>query len=380
MNNKDNKENDTIKTTDNENNVRKKPKKKKGWSKKKKALLIIIIIVAMLLMLAGVLVGMAFHYINKLNIVPETDSYEILDSIEPDDDITSKPDSPKEDIDKLEDDIRRNLEENATEIISDDNVLNILLIGTDSRTATGRGRSDSMILVSINKNTKKIIMTSFLRDIYLSIPNVESTRLNHAYAYGGPDLLIDTIEQNFKVRIDKYAQVNFYSFITVVDALGGVDINVTDEEVQYVNMYMREINRLEGFDENDSTLSSGGNYTLNGRQALAYSRIRYIGTDFQRTERQRTVLEKLMNKMKSASLSELNDLADVLLPNITTNLQKGEVFSLILNSPTYLSYDTVQCRVPDDNTWWNLTIRGMSVLGVDFDENISYLRKNIYGK
>ncbi|MGN0622470.1 MAG: LCP family protein [Oscillospiraceae bacterium] len=375
-----NNENDTIKTTAAEKSGIKKPKKKKGWSKKKKALLIIIIIFAMFLLLLGALVGVAFHYINKLNIVEDTGSYEILDSIEPDDDLTSEPDSPKEEIDKLEEEIRKNLEENATEIISDDNVYNILLIGTDARTASGRGRSDSMILVSINKNTKKIIMTSFLRDIYLSIPNVESTRLNHAYAYGGADLLIDTIEQNFKVRIDKYAQVNFYSFITVVDSLGGVDINVTDDEVQYVNMYLREINRLEGLDESDGMLSSGGTYTLNGRQALAYSRIRYIGTDFQRTERQRTVLEKLINKMKSASLTELNDLADKLLPNITTNLQQGEVFSLILNSPTYFGYDVVQCRVPDDNTWWNLTIRGMAVLGVDFDANISYLRKNIYGE
>jgi LCP family protein required for cell wall assembly len=218
-----------------------------------------------------------------------------------------------------------------------------------------------------------------MRDIYLAIPGVDSTRLNHAYAYGGADLLIDTIEQNFKVRIDRYVQVNFFSFITVVDAVGGVEIEVSDAEVKVMNSYLEEINTLEGDSKNDSKLSGGGTYTLNGKQALAYARIRYVGNaDFDRTKRQRDILNKVIAKTKKCSFSELNDLLNSLLPQVTTNLQEGEIYTLMLNSASYLNYDRVQARVPVDGSWSYMTIRGMSVLGLDFQENIDYLFEQIY--
>lgn len=375
-------------------------KSEKKAKKKTNKVRVILIILLVILVLAGIAAavgtGIIYHYINKVNIVDETNSYEILDSIEPDDDLTSEPDSPQEEIDKIEQAIKENVEKDDTDSkhvynvadgdgtytydFNDENVYNVLLIGTDARNNSDRGRSDSMILVSINKTTEQVVMTSFLRDIYLYIPGVESTRLNHAYAYGGPDLLLDTLETNFKIPVDKYVQVDFYSFVTVVDAVGGVDIDVTDDEVEYVNKYLAEINRLEGRNENTDKLSSGGSYTLNGEQALAYSRIRYIGTDFGRTERQRTVLEEIFRNMSNMGVSELKALLDELLPNVTTNIQKDELFSLVLNSPSYLGYERIQCRVPADGTWWNLTIRGMAVLGIDFDSNIRYLGQNIYNQ
>lgn len=375
-------------------------KSEKKAKKKTNKVRVILIILLVILVLAGIAAavgtGIIYHYINKVNIVDETNSYEILDSIEPDDDLTSEPDSPQEEIDKIEQAIKENVEKDDTDSkhvytvadgdgtytydFNDENVYNVLLIGTDARNNSDRGRSDSMILVSINKTTEQIVMTSFLRDIYLYIPGVEYTRLNHAYAYGGPDLLLDTLETNFKIPVDKYVQVDFYSFVTVVDAVGGVDIDVTDDEVEYVNKYLAEINRLEGRNENTDKLSSGGSYTLNGEQALAYSRIRYIGTDFGRTERQRTVLEEIFRNMSNMGVSELKALLDELLPNVTTNIQKDELFSLVLNSPSYLGYERIQCRVPADGTWWNLTIRGMAVLGIDFDSNIRYLGQNIYNQ
>lgn len=385
----------------------KKQKAKKKTSKLRILFIVLLVILVLVGAAAAVGVGVIYHYINKVNIVDTNSSYEILDSIEPDDDLTSEPDSPQEDIDKLEEQIKQNVEnksdndskdesdenttaegsytvETVTETynydFSDENVTNILLIGTDARDKSSRGRSDSMILVSINNSTQKIVMTSFLRDIYLNIPGVENTRLNHAYAYGGPELLIDTLESNFKIPIDKYVQVNFYSFIKVVDSVGGVDIDVHDDEVEYLNMYLTSINKLEGNKTNDYKLSSGGSYTLNGCQALAYSRIRYVGTDFGRTERQRTVLEQIIRKMNDLSITELGDLLDEILPNVTTNLQRDELFSMVLDAPTYLGYERVQCRVPADNTWWNLTIRGMAVLGIDFDANIRYLGENIYNQ
>lgn len=350
-------------------------KVKKKSSAKKKAMIVIFIILGILLaflITAGIVIH---HYISKLNLVDPAQRAEIVDSIDIDD-LVSGPDSPKDQIDSLENKIKANL--NKEGLMQSDNVMNILLLGTDARSKNERGRSDSMILVSINKATKEIVMTSFLRDIYLAIPDIESTRLNHAYAYGGADLVIDTLEQNFKIKIDKYAQVDFSSFITVVDAVGGVEINVTDEELPYITKYLAEINRLEGDPQGDGTLKSSGKQLLNGKQALAYSRIRYIGTDFGRSERQRTVLEKLIQKAADLSLGDLDELVDELFPNITTNLTESELFSMIIKSPAYFSYDLKQCRVPMDDTYEYMTVRSMSVLGIDFDKNKKYLYKNIY--
>lgn len=359
------------------------PKRKKGrkkkMSKKKKLLIVLLIIVIILVIAAITATAIIFHYIGKVTVEDPKTAFPKVDSVV-DDDLTDEPDSPKEVIDDAKKRIDENLANKATEIISDDNVINVLLIGTDSRGNDDRGRSDSMILVSINKNTKQVIMTSFLRDIYLYIPDTEYTRLNHSYAYGGPDLLIQTLESNFKIRIDRYVRVNFFSFIDVVDEVGGVEIDVTDEEVEYINMYLSEINRLEGVAEGDSKLLSGGKLTLNGRQALAYSRIRYIGTDFQRTQRQRTVLEALIKKMKKLSMAELSDLLDVLLPQLATNMTEGEMFSFVVDSPSYLKYDVIQNRIPVDGSWEFMTVNSMNVIGIDFDQNIDSLRKTIYGE
>lgn len=356
----------------------KKRLKKNGkikWSVKKKIMVIVIVVLLILLLLAGAAVAMVFNYISKINIVSNPDT-SIASSIT-DDDLTDEPDSPKSEIDALNEKIRKNMEENATPLMFNDNVLNVLVIGTDSR-ASERGRSDSMILMSLNKETEEIVMTSFLRDIYLNIPGVGYSRLNHAYAYGGPELLMDTIEQNFRIKIDKYVTVNFNSFVDVIDAVGGVEINVTDEELQYVNSYLKEINRLRGEKETADTLPDSGTYTLNGKQALAYSRIRYVGTDFGRTERQRTVMIKTIEKVKNMSILEINDLLNVLLPELTTNLSQGEIFSMVLDSLSYLNYDTVSQAIPLEGSYSYLTISGMSVLGIDFDSSIDHLKNTIY--
>ena len=223
--------------------------KKKKWSKKKKALLIAIVIIGFLLIVLGAIVAIIFHYINMIDVVTDDeDNFEILSSIEPEErDIkNSRPDSPEADKKALEEALRKNMLENAEDLVSDDNVINILLIGCDARSKNARGRSDSMILLSINKNTKKVILTSFLRDTWVKIPGVGSQRLNAAYVFGGPKLLVKTMESNFHIRIDKYARVNFYSFMDTIDAVGGVDIEVTDEELEYLNDYVRHQNRLLG--------------------------------------------------------------------------------------------------------------------------------------
>lgn len=357
--------------------------KKKKWSKKKKALLIAIVIIGFLLIVLGAIVAIIFHYINMIDVVTDDeDNFEILSSIEPEErDIkNSRPDSPEADKKALEEALRKNMLENAEDLVSDDNVINILLIGCDARSKNARGRSDSMILLSINKNTKKVILTSFLRDTWVKIPGVGSQRLNAAYVFGGPKLLVKTMESNFHIRIDKYARVNFYSFMDTIDAVGGVDIEVTDEELEYLNDYVRHQNKLLGKSNLDEgTLTKSGKYTLNGVQALAYSRIRYVGTDFARTQRQRNVLEEIFRKARNMSLIEMNDFLEKLLPNITTNLEKGQIFSLILNASSYLSYDRKEQSVPNLSSFKNLVIDGMMVLGIDFEKYNKELKESIYG-
>lgn len=270
----------------------------------------------------------------------------------------------------------------AAESMTEDGVTNILLIGNDSRENGEDGRSDAMILLSVSSKTKRIQMTSLLRDMYVEIPGHEGNRLNAAYAFGGAELLMETIEQNFGIEVNRYVLVNFEAFANLVDAAGGVDLELTNEEVQYVNGYLVEYNMLTGRPEGTDYLdaSASGMLHLNGPQALAYSRNRYIGTDFGRTERQRKVLAGIIKKLPKTVLTNPQGLAEGLLPNLTTNLTAGECYRLGLQAGGMLSYDIVQGSVPISGSYQNADIRGMAVLQVDFEANRAYLRSSIYGE
>lgn len=270
----------------------------------------------------------------------------------------------------------------SKESMKENGVINILLIGNDSRENGEDGRSDAMILISISDKTKTITMTSLLRDMYVDIPGHDGNRLNAAYSYGGAELLMQTIQQNFDIEVHRYALVNFQAFANLVDAVGGVDLELTNGEVNYVNGYLVEYNMLEGRPEGTDYLdtSLSGMIHLNGPQALAYTRNRYIGTDFGRTERQRKVLAAVMKKMPGALAVNSGELIDGLFPNLTTNLTKGECFQLSLNGSKLLTYDLVQQAIPAEGTYSNATIRSMAVLQVDFEANKKILQESIYGK
>lgn len=351
-------------------------------SAKKIALIIVSVFLGLILLV--VIAGYAIfsHYYGKLNHQALQDDYEIVSQIDLDDDVTDAEDSAQEDIDQLENYLKDNSDDGTTINMNDKNVRNILLIGTDNRSKSSKGsRSDSMIIISINSKTKQIVMTSIMRDMYVTIPGATSNRINAAHAYGGVELLLDTIEANLKISIDEYVKVDFYSFMDVVDTIGGVTLDVTAAEIGVMQGYIRELNKLQGVSENKDMLyaSDAGRIRLNGKQALAYSRVRYVGGgDFGRTERQRKVLTAIMQEAKNSSLSELNDLANVLLPRVTTNLTQGDVLSLMMNSLDYLNYEIVSCRMPIDGSYKYLTIRGMSVLGVDFDKNTKYWYNVVY--
>lgn len=270
----------------------------------------------------------------------------------------------------------------ASESMKEDGVINVLLIGNDSRLAGDDGRSDAMILVSISDKTKTITMTSLLRDMYVEIPGHDGNRLNAAYSYGGAELLMETIELNFGIPVHRYALVNFQAFANLVDAVGGIDLELTNDEVKWVNAYLMEYNQLEGKDLATDFLdpSLSGMIHLNGPQALAFTRNRYIGTDFGRTERQRKVLSAVIGKLPGAVLTNGGELSEGLFPNLTTNLKQGECYNLSLNAWKILGYDIVQQCVPVEGTYSNADIRGMAVLQVDFDANRQFLKTTLYGE
>lgn len=273
------------------------------------------------------------------------------------------------------------IESVSKEPLKEAGVTNILLIGNDSRNNDESGRSDAMMLLSISGKTNSIHITSLLRDIYVEIPGHGSNRLNAAYAYGGAELLMETIEANFDIEVNRYMQVNFEAFANLVDAVGGVDLELTNEEVKLVNGYLWEYNILLGRPEGTDYFAEGvsGMVHLNGPQALSYCRNRYIGNDFGRTERQRKVLSAMIGKAPTA-LVNLDDVVEGVFSNVTTNLTRSECIRLASQAGSFLTHDIVQGSIPLANTYSNATINGMSVLSVDFEANNEYIRTEIYGK
>ena len=263
--------------------------------------------------------------------------------------------------------------------MKEDGVINILLIGNDSRQNGEDGRSDAMILLSICPKKNKIYMTSLLRDMYVEIPGHDDNRLNAAYSFGGSELLMKTVEKNLDIKINRYMLVNFEAFANLVDAVGGVDLELSSAEIEWVNAYLNEYNLLteKEFGTDYMDTSKDGMVHLNGPQALAYTRNRYIGTDFGRTERQRKVLKEVVRSLPKGMLHPIK-LTDGLMPNLTTNLTQWECYRLSLMAPLLLTYDIEQGSIPVEGTYRDATIRKMAVLEVDFEANKEYLHKLLF--
>jgi len=363
-------------------------------SPRKKVIIALSVLFGTVIILLAVSYGVFLHYYNKMNIISLDDDDEIVTAVDLDDDDIDESKLTDEeraqlnelmnDTDQVESDNEDSTKDKYQKLIENKNVTNILLVGTDNRVkGNKRGRTDTMIIVSIDKDNNRLIMTSVLRDTYVKIPGVGKNRLNAAYVYGGPKLLFNTIEENFDIHIDKYVKVDFFGFVDMVDAVGGVDLKLSEAEIKVMKGYITSINKNLGIKKtaNQIKVNSTGKYHLNGVQALAYSRVRYVGHgDFGRTERQRKVMAQIIKKTKGLSVSELDDLADIVLPLISTNLSQGEVMSLLMSAKEYLNYDVVNGRMPIDDSYKYLMIRGASVLGVDFDENRDYWYDLVYGE
>lgn len=262
---------------------------------------------------------------------------------------------------------------------ADNKVINVLLIGEEKIFDSNRGRSDSMMIATINQKQKSLKLTSLMRDCYVSIPGYSDNKLNAAYNHGGGPLLLATIEQNFQIHLDGYARVDFEAFEAIIDMLGGVDIELSEAEAAYLNK-TNYISKPE-----NRTMVPGIN-KMNGNQALGYSRVRYVkevdgeNDDFGRTARQRRVLNAVFENYKSKNLVEMVSIANEVLPCITTNLSKTDILSYISAFVATGSTELETFRIPMDKTWYGDKRSGAgSVLIVNFELNNAALKEFIYG-
>ena len=329
---------------------------KKGTTKRKLLIAAVVILALLLVLLiaATIIISGTLGKLTRVDDLKETMSAEevqqILNETEPEDEnFTGVVLDPND----------ANLPDGPVALIdSGENIVNVLLVGQDTYSKTSRSRTDSMILCTFNRSAKTLTLTSFMRDMYVRIPGWQSQRLNVAYVYDGFDTLYDTLEYNFGVVVEHGVAVNFASFKEVIDAVGGVEVELTGSEARHLN----------GQDYSWG-LVAGVNH-LNGDQALAYSRIRKLDSDFNRTGRQRAVMMALFEKAKTLPVTKLMNLIDVLFPMVVTDMSNAEIISLGMElAPILKDLTMTTQRIPADGEYQSVMISGMAVLLPDLEAN-----------
>ena len=248
----------------------------------------------------------------------------------------------------------------------------VLLIGVD--TSGEAGRSDVMMLASVDPEAGDIRLVSFLRDLYVSIPGHGKDRLNAAYFYGGEALLKRTLEENFGVSVDHTLTAHFPTLVSAVDLMGGLEVDITEAEREQLNKILQDYNRQVGLSQNDGLLEEADTQLLGGRQALSFCRIRKIDSDFQRTGRQQRLLQSAAERLVALEPLPLIRLALTLLSEVETDLELRDLAALA----PLLGQEDLEIRgahVPFDGTYADETISGMMVLTPDLSANRSQLRR-----
>jgi len=315
----------------------------------KKIFKIIFIVLIILLLIAAIITGVfAYNKMKKINYTP---------------------------IDESKIEITPSVKENTTIA----NFRNIAILGVDSRIDTydsEGSRSDCIIIASLNSATNEVKFVSVYRDTYLNIEGYGLNKVNSAYSLGGPELAISTLNTNLDLNITEFVTVNFFSTIKMVDAVNGVNITLDSDEIKYINPYINHINSLtDGY--NAENIYNSGTYLLNGKQALAYSRIRYTeGWDYKRQERIKNVMLKVFDKVKTMSTSELNTFADNMLGEISTNISSSEIIGMLPKLTSFKITNDVGFPYniePYDTTglWYGVP--------VDLTANVSRLHKELFG-
>lgn len=271
-----------------------------------------------------------------------------------------------------------NIDEGKLEVSENQNLTgyrNIALFGIDSRADDyGVGnRSDCIIIASINNETKEVKLISVYRDTYVQIEGHGLDKITHAYSYGGAELAIKTLNMNLDLNITEFVTVNFDSVSDAVDELGGIQMNITAEETQYINGYIDEVSKVTG--KKSSHITTAGTQTLDGVQAVAYCRIRYTaGGDYKRTERMRDVIEAMVQKLKTKNLGELNSFADKMLQEVYTNITMGDILSLL---PSLASFKI------DESMGWPYNVKGYESdrwygVPVTLESNVIKLHEEVF--
>lgn len=325
-------------------------------------LLIILLLLAILVMgLAAYGYNNVLGKINRVDGTGPTLSQEEIDAIENETDPPGEISGEYVEDDGILDD------ENADLIEQSDHIINILLIGQDRRPGEGRTRSDSMILCTIDTQEKTMVMTSFLRDLYVDIPDwngrtYQDNRLNACYAFGGMGMLDLALRNNFGVQVDHNIEVDFSGFEEIIKIFGGVQITLTKAEAKHMASF---------------GVKEGPNF-LTPEQALFYARIRYIDSDFGRTNRQRNVLNSLLNSVKTMNTDQMTQLVNKILPMLTTDMTNADITGYMMKILPILSeLEITTQHIPASGTYKSCYVRGMAVLVPDLAANRAILRETL---
>lgn len=279
-------------------------RKKKSWSTTKKVVLSLVMV---LVILIGTVLGFYKHIKNKIYVKKEP-----------------------------------SISNNDSEFKEVEGITNVLLIGVDARDLDEPCRSDSMIIATLDNNNKKVKLTSLFRDTLVDIPGHGEAKLNAAYMLGGPELLMKTVKETYNVSIDKYIIINFWGFETIVDYIGGIEVDVKDYQLEELNKYIGE-----STGGNDCPVEKAGIQTLNGKQALSYARIRYnVGDEYERTDRQREVIFKVIEKLQNTKPSKYLGVMNTMLEYIKTNIDPLEALNMAYTIYKFPSLDVEQLQIP----------------------------------
>jgi len=367
-------------------NIEMTPEEKKK-KRKKKILAIFLPVISLILVVVIVVGGFLLHKLSLVDIVDDESTtidatQEFIEEENEVIDFAEMDDATGNDFRE----ILKNWAINGGDKMSSQNVINILLIGSDSSSEvngrnpiTDKGNTDVMMIVSIDKVNEKIRLVSLMRDSYTYMDQFDRyAKLNAACSNGGPAYLVETIENDYKIEIDGYVLVDFDSFTQVIDVLGGVEIDVPAYIIKQMNKAIVEVKGKE------ITNFKGGVMTLDGKQALAFSRIRYTDADgdISRVARQRQVINALIDKCLDASLSEINEVADVILANVRTNVSQKSILSYAAQAVKdgWAKFEIVEITMPTPDTRYGYSSKSTAwIWVVDYPLAAQKLQLELYG-
>lgn len=356
----------------------------------------IIIVIAALILVVLLAVFLIFRdlysQMNQPVVTPAPTQQAVVDvtpTPSPSPSPTPEPLTEEEKAQLAEMELRSSLQESAEEVMSDKNVYNILLIGSDGRSEEIE-RSDAMILLSVNMKTKTIWITSLMRDTQVEIADWGTGHLNWATRFGGVDMLLKTIEseRNFAVHVDNWAMVNFLDFGKVASMLGPITVSVTADEAANMNLSIREACQMNDEVTGQDTprcyfpTDTDGTYTISdGFQILGYCRERKIGGDTGRSQKQRDVLMQLWENAKKMSFTEQYNIAREIMSTVHTDLTMGQCASLLMKAPEFLTYEIRAQQCPTPGAFWRgRDADGLSIYNADWVVNRNFLRATVYGE